>query len=56
MLRGVLRDDAYGWYMILVYAILNFWAELDKYEIDFNHNLIKVFLEDLSVHFDKSDI
>jgi hypothetical protein len=55
VLRGLIRDDAYGYYMILVYSISNFWQRLNKDEIDFNHNLIRIFLEDLSIHFSESE-
>ena len=54
-LRGLLNEEGYGYWMLLVYAISNFWSGLPRDELDFNHNLIRVVLEDLECIFSKSE-
>lgn len=55
VLRGILSKKGYGYWMLIVYALSNYWTGLKKSDLDFNHEIIKLFLEDLELVFSKSD-
>lgn len=51
VLRNLLDDDAYGHCMLLVYCVSNFWCGLKRDEIELNHGLLRIFLEDVKKYF-----
>ena len=55
VLKGVLNRKGYSFYLTLVYAISNYWCGLKKAEVEFHHDLIRMFLEDLHEVFSDSE-
>lgn len=55
ILKGLLDEQSYGFLMVLTYCISSFWSGCKRDDIDFIHNLIKLFLEDLEKHFSERE-
>ena len=55
VLKGVLSKKGYAYWMTLVYVVSNYWSGLEKTELDFNHELIRLLLEDLQEVFSESE-
>lgn len=54
VLKGLLCPRGYSYWLLLVHSVSYYWCGLKKTDFKFNHNLIKVFLEDLETIFAES--